>query len=163
MERATLQVLIDQARSRSDAAQVRHAALLRAAEQARAQRRLLDQYTQEYEDRGRMRQGESRDPSATANYRAFQARLQQAADTQEREVQVRTRAAEAAAADVAQCLRKLKSLETLARRQAAQQERIEERRDQKHTDEFAQRAHAAGRSAGTRPSLQGALHDPDTQ
>ena len=151
MNPATLQVLIERARSASDAARARHAGAVRAAEQARAHFDLLRQYTAEYEDRARYHAGDSRDLQAEENRRRFQGRLGVAVDAQRREVEVRERALCATAEQVTSCQKKLKSLQTLARRQEAERLQVEARRDQKRTDEFAQRrAHAGGMRGGWR-------------
>ncbi|HYA65456.1 MAG TPA: flagellar export protein FliJ [Burkholderiaceae bacterium] len=140
MNPATLHTLIDLAKSKSDAAQVRYAALLRALEQARSHLTTLRQYAREYDDRARCRPGDQRDPSAERNQTAFLQRLHEAVAAQVRELEAREKAAAGAASDLAHCLRRQKSLETLALRHIERERRTEARRDQKNTDEFAQRS-----------------------
>lgn len=144
MNPATLRLLIERARAASDAAQSLHGKLRRAEEQARAHLEMLRQYMREYEERGRSRAGDDRDPSADRNQAAFIARLQVAVDTQAAEVQARATATAAGAREVAVCLQRQKSLETLDQRRVAQEQRTAARREQKATDEFAQRAAGAG-------------------
>ncbi len=140
MNAATLRLLIDRAKAASDLAQARHGALRRSEDQARAHLAMLHQYAGEYAERARARAGDSRDPSADRNQVVFLARLQVAIDTQAAEVQVRAKAVAAAAQEVAGCLQRQKSLETLDARRRQGEERIAARREQKNTDEFAQRA-----------------------
>lgn len=148
MNPETLQTLIELAKSKSDAAQARHATLLRALEQARAHLATLDQYAQEYEERARCRPGDRRDPSAERNQIVFLERLQGAVATQEREIEAREQAVAQAASEVTQCLRKHKSLETLASRRLERQRHSEVRRDQKDTDEVAQRSQSRAAAIG---------------
>jgi flagellar FliJ protein len=140
MNPETLHTLIELAKTKSDAAQARHATLQRALEQARAHLATLHQYAQEYEERSRCHPGDRRDPSAERNQVVFLERLHEAVRAQEREIEARGQAVAQAAVEVALCLRKHKSLETLASRRLERQRRSEARRDQKNTDEFAQRS-----------------------
>jgi len=148
MHAATLETLIDLAKARCDAAQVRHAAMQRAAEQARVYLATLQQYAHEYDIRARCQEGDSRDPSAERNQIVFLARLQLAVETQERELESRVTAVTLAAQELAQCLQRRRSLETLAERRREEERRLEARRDQKIMDEFAQRAGARAAAAG---------------
>lgn len=133
--------LVEQAKVKSDAAQQRFASLQRLLEQAQAHLDVLRQYAREYDERSACRPGDVRDPSAQQNQMSFLARLQQAIDTQERERLSRQTAATAGSAELNQCRKKQKSLETLLQRQIEKIRAIQARRDQKSTDEFAQRAH----------------------
>ncbi len=160
MKPATLRLLIERARTSSEAAQALHARLRRSEDQARAHLEMLHQYVREYEDRGRCRTGDDRDPSADRNQAAFLARLQLAVDTQAAEVQSRVAAAAAAAGEVALCLRRRKSLETLDERRRAQEQRAAARRDQKNTDEFAQRAMERAATTGLQHDAAGAGKEP---
>ena len=145
MNPATLRLLIDRARAATELAQARHGSLRRSEEQARAHLAMLRQYAAEYDERARARPGDSRDPSADRNQVVFMARLQVAIDTQAADVQARAAAATAAAQEVAVCLQRQKSLEALDQRRIRLEHQVAARRDQKNTDEFAQRA--AGHSA----------------
>lgn len=148
MNPETLQTLIELAKNKCDAAQARHAVLQRALEQARTHLTTLRQYAQEYEERARCRPGDRRDPSAERNQVVFLERLQEALATQQREIDAREHALAQAASEVALCLRKHKSLETLASRRLERQRQIEVRRDQKNTDEFAQRSQSRAAAVG---------------
>jgi flagellar FliJ protein len=141
MHRETLALLIERARARTDAAQLRRAKLARLVEQAREHLDLLRQYAAEYDARAMQRTGDVRDPSAQQNQISFLARLRVAVEAQERELAIREATATAAAAELAQCRQKQLSLETLYRRQLEALRQVEARRDQKNTDEFAQRTH----------------------
>ncbi|SPE35015.1 putative Flagellar protein [Burkholderiales bacterium] len=148
MNPATLRTLIEVAAAKCDAAQARYASMLRLVEKARTHLAMLQQYAKEYRERARCQAGDSRDPSAERNQVVFLDRLQLAIDAQERELGVREKAAAAAAGEVALCLRKRKSLETLASRRIEREQRAEARRDQKNTDEFAQRSQDRAAAAG---------------
>ena len=145
MNPQTLHTLIELAKAKADAAQARYAALHRALEQARAHLATLRQYALEYAERARCRPGESRDPSAERNQTVFLDRLQEAVAAQVREIEAREQAAATAASEMTLCLRKRKSLETLALRRVERERRAQVRRDQKNTDEFAQ--HSQERTA----------------
>ncbi len=161
MNPETLALLIEQAKERTDAAQMRLANAQRQVEQARSHLEVLRQYAREYAERAACRPGDLRDPSAQQNQLVFLDRLQQAADTQVREVSQREASAGVAAAELAQCRKKQKSLETLLQRQAESLRLAQARRDQKNTDEFAQRAHdrtALARRQETELNIKG-CHD----
>jgi flagellar FliJ protein len=140
MEASTLLLLIARAKTACDAAQGRFAAARRQQEQARAHLQVLREYAGEYTLRARSRPGDRRDPSAERNQEVFLGRLDVAVQAQERELAAREKTAQAAAAEMALALRRHKSLETLLRRRQEQAQRAQARRDQKQTDEFAQRA-----------------------
>jgi len=148
MNPATLRLLIERARASSDLAQARHGGLRRAEEQARTHLAMLRQYAGEYHERARARPGDSRDPAADRNQVIFLARLQVAIDTQAQEVETRTRAAAAAGLEVASCLQRQKSLEALDQRRVRQELKVAAQRDQKSTDEFAQRARERAAASG---------------
>jgi flagellar FliJ protein len=159
MNPATLRLLIERARAATELAHARHGAARRSEEQARAHLALLRQYAGEYDERARARPGDSRDPSADRNQVAFMARLQVAIDTQVLEAGARGAAAAAAAQDVAACQQRQKSLETLDLRRVQQEQRVAARRDQKSTDEFAQRA-AERAAAGQQHGAGGQRREP---
>jgi len=152
MNPATLQTLTELAKAKCDAAQARYATLQRALEQARSHLTTLQQYAREYEERARCRAGDQRDPSAERNQLVFLERLHEAVLAQARETEGREQAAAAAANDLTQCLRKHKSLETLAQRRVERERRTEARREQKSTDEFAQRSQERAAALGLNPA-----------
>jgi flagellar FliJ protein len=141
MNPATLTLLIERARTKVDAAQLRLASLQKLVEQAQAHLDVLRRYHGEYEERSACRPGDLHDPGARQNEMRFLARLQQAIETQMRELEIRRETAAAAAAELAQARRKEKSLQTLLQRRLESERLAQSRRDQKNTDEFAQRAH----------------------
>jgi flagellar FliJ protein len=160
MNPATLRLLIERARATSDLAQARHGGLRRAEEQARSHLVMLHQYAGEYHERARARPGDSRDPSADRNQVVFLARLQVAIDTQAQEVVSRAQASAAAAQEVAACLQRQKSLETLDLRRVQQEQKVAARRDQKSTDEFAQQARERAAASGQQFDTGGAGREP---
>jgi flagellar FliJ protein len=158
MDNASLNTLMEIATAARDAAMARHAQMERQADQARRNLAVLRGYAGDYAQRGKAQPGDGLDPAAQANWRAFLARLQQAQAAQAAEVERCEHAAAAAGDESAQCQRKLKSLQALARRRAEEAARIEARRDQKHTDEIAQRVQAVqagGAGAGLDRALAG--------
>jgi flagellar FliJ protein len=148
MDSATLQALIARAAARGDAARLRLAGLQRLLDQARAHLQVLRQYAREYEDKARKQAGDRRDISAERNEQIFLGRLDAAVDTQQRDVEHREKAVGTAMAELALCLQRRKSLETLLQRQEDQRRRAQARYEQKQTDEFAQRAADATERGG---------------
>jgi flagellar FliJ protein len=144
MKSESLATLIELARIERDALLARQAEVERNAERARQSLRMLRGYTGDYEGRSRNREGEVRDPSADENTRAFLGRLGVAVQTQEQDVQMREQALERARALTREAERRLRSLGTLVERRAEEERLRTERRDQKLTDEMAQRAGAGG-------------------
>jgi flagellar FliJ protein len=147
MTPATLTRLIDRARDKTQAAELRFAGLQRQVEQARGHLDILNRYAEDYSRRLAPRAGGVHDARAHENERVFLTRLQQAIEAQRVELESRQGAAAAGAADLAQCRRRQKSLETLLQRRLDQQRQSEARKEQKDTDEFAQRAHERTRRA----------------
>jgi flagellar FliJ protein len=143
MDNHNLRMLIELATTARDGAAARQAQVHAQLMQAEAQLQTLRGYVRDYQTRAddAMRQG--CDIAAQGNQRAFVARLERAIVQQADEVQRRTRLLEAAAAEVAQFQRKLKSLEALAQRKLDAQRTAEERREQKTLAEVARQASAA--------------------
>ncbi len=141
MHPSTLELLIEQARDKTEAAQLRFAGLQRQLEHARAHLELLKRYAGEYDERASCRPGDLRDPGAQQNEIVFLARLEQAIHAQGREVELRQNGAQAASVEFAACRRRHESLQTLRRRRLDAERQAEARREQKQMDEFAQRAH----------------------
>jgi flagellar FliJ protein len=158
MHPATLDRLIEQARERLDAAQLRFAGLQRQLEQSRAHLELLRRYAGEYQARAAWQPGDTRDPGAQQNEIVFLARLQLAIDTQVREVELRQSGAQAAGIELAASQRRHESLQILRRRRLQVERQAQARREQKLMDEFAQRAHersALARHLDTPPPAEG--------
>lgn len=135
-----LNTLLDLTRTARDAAATRLARLEHQVQQAREHLQTLVGYSSDYATRLQEQAGDELDPAAQSNKRAFLARLQVALETQQREVGAREQASAAARAELATCQRKLKSLETLIERRAREELALTARREQRHTDEVAQRA-----------------------
>ena len=140
MNPSQLNTLLDLTRIARDSAATRLARLEQQLQQAREHLQTLAGYTTDYSARLQTHAGDELDPAAQSNQRAFLARLRVALETQQREVGAREQASVAARAELATCQRKLKSLETLLERRAQEQSRQVARREQRHTDEAAQRA-----------------------
>jgi flagellar protein FliJ len=135
-----LNTLLEVTRIARDSAAARLARLEQQAQQAREHLQTLLGYSNDYAARLQARAGDELDPAAQSNQRAFLSRLRVALETQQREVGAREQASTAARADLAACQRKLKSLETLLERRAQEESQRVARREQRHTDEVAQRA-----------------------
>jgi flagellar protein FliJ len=135
-----LNTLLDVTRIARDSAATRLARLEQQTQQAREHLQTLLGYSNDYAARLQARAGDELDPAAQSNQRAFLARLKVALETQQREVGAREQASASARAELAACQRKLKSLETLVERRAQEESQRVARREQRHTDEVAQRA-----------------------
>jgi flagellar protein FliJ len=135
-----LATLLDLTRIARDSAATRVARLEQQAQQARDHLQTLLGYSDDYTARLQTNTGDELDPAAQSNQRAFLTKLRVAVQTQQREVGAREQATAAARAELAVCQRKLKSLETLIERRAQEESRQVARREQRHTDEAAQRA-----------------------
>jgi flagellar FliJ protein len=135
-----LNTLLGLTRIARDSAATRLARLEQQTRQAREHLQTLLGYSNDYAERLQARAGDELDPAAQANQRAFLSRLRVALETQQREVGAREQASSAAQAELAACQRKLKSLETLLERRAQEESQRVARRDQRNTDEVAQRA-----------------------
>lgn len=140
MDNHNLRMLIELATTARDGAAARQAQLHAQLMQAEAQLQTLRGYVADYRNKGEDALRRGCDIAAQGNQRAFVARLERAISQQGDEVQRRTRQREAAAAEVAQFQRKLKSLEALAQRKLDAQRLAAERRDQKTMDELARQA-----------------------
>jgi len=140
MNSTQLARLLDLARISRDAAASRLARLEQQTRQAREHLQTLVGYSDDYASRLQARAGDSLDPAAQSNQRAFLARLRIALETQQREVGAREQASAGARAELAVHQRKVKSLETLIERRAQEEQRHAARREQRHTDEAAQRS-----------------------
>jgi flagellar protein FliJ len=140
MNSTQLATLLDLTRIARDSAATRLARLEQQAQQARDHLRTLLGYSTEYAARLQARAGDELDPAAQSNQRAFVAKLRVALEAQQCEVGAREQACAAARAELATCQRKLKSLETLMQRRAEEESRRVAQREQRQTDEAAQRA-----------------------
>ena len=139
MNPTQLNRLLELTRIARDAAATRLARLEQQTRQAREHLQTLLGYSEDYAARLQARVGDELDPAAQSNQRAFMARLRLALETQQREVDAREQAAAGARAELSGCQRKLKSLETLMERRAQEELQRTSRREQRHTDELAQR------------------------
>jgi flagellar FliJ protein len=140
MNSTQLARLLDLARISRDSAASRLARLEQQTRQARDHLQTLVGYSDDYAARLQARAGDALDPAAQANQRAFLARLRVALETQQREVGAREQASAAARGELAVHQRKVKSLETLIERRAQEELQHAARREQRHTDESAQRS-----------------------
>ncbi len=132
-----LQILLDHARHRMDAAQKTLALLKRKEEEATQRLRELEEFRQEYHDRlvhsatGGMHIHLMRD------YRAFLARIDQAIQHQAQVVREAHARWEAAHQQWLSERQKVKAYEALSERHRQREIRQAERRDQRLTDEHA--------------------------
>lgn len=140
MDSTQLTTLLDLTRVARDAAASRLARLEQQVRQAREHLQTLEGYSSDYSAKLQHHEGDALDPAAQSNKRAFLAKLRIALETQQREVAAREQASASARSELAVCQRKLKSLETLIQRRAQEQMLHAARRDQRQTDEAAQRS-----------------------
>jgi flagellar FliJ protein len=140
MNSTQLNTLLDLTRIARDSAAARLARLEQQTQLAREHLQTLQGYSNDYAARLQARAGDQLDPAAQSNQRAFLARLRVALQTQQREVGAREQASAQARGELVACQRKLKSLETLIERRAQEEQQRSARREQRHTDEAAQRA-----------------------
>jgi len=143
MDATQLSRLFELAKTARDAAAARLARLEQQAQQAREHLQTLVSYADDYALRLQTQPGDALDPAAQLNKRAFLARLRGALQAQQGEVGAREQACAASRADLAVCQRKIKSLEALIQRRHIEASRQEARREQRHTDEAAQRTSMA--------------------
>jgi len=137
MDAHSLRMLIELAKTSRDAAAAQRAQAQTQLAQARAQLDQLRGYERDYE---RRRQATLSDGCAIAvqdNLRAFIGKLGRALEQQSGEVARREQSLLRADAQLAQALRRLRSLETLAERRRAAERAAGLRREQKSMDEIA--------------------------
>jgi flagellar FliJ protein len=143
----SLQTLLGHAEQERDAAQ----AALRQAEEAegraRAQQEQLAQYRAEYHQRWGDRFAQSGTAQLLQCHHGFGQRLDQAIEQQARQVAGLAQRREQARALLLQREQRLAAVRKLIERRLAAARQIAERRDQKRSDEAAQRAAWAARTA----------------
>jgi flagellar protein FliJ len=135
-----LQVLLDLAQRRLDAATVELQRMRAAWQEAQTKLDQLKAYETEYATSLHTRMGQGISVAQLNDYRLFLAKLARAIETQGGEVQRRQRAWEAEHARWLQLKQRQQALEVLAQRHAAEQVVLEGRREQKQQDEFALKA-----------------------
>ncbi len=138
MKNADLAMLIELAVTSRDAAAARRAQAATSLAQAQAQLDVLRGYARDYERRAQTTLTRGVDMAAQNNMRAFADKLQRAIDAQRLEVQRRTTAVSTADEELRQMQMRLKSLQALADRRAADARAALARREQKTHDELAQ-------------------------
>jgi flagellar FliJ protein len=148
MDTANLAMLIELAVTSRDAAAARRAQAAASLAQARSQLDVLRGYARDYERRAQTTLTQGVDMAAQNNLRAFTAKLQQAIEAQQLEVERRAAALAAADEALQQAQRRLKSLQALEHRRLADARLKLARREQKTQDELAQ----SGRARPLAPS-----------
>ncbi len=138
MKHADLAMLIELAVTARDAAAARRAQAATSLAQAQAQLDVLRGYARDYERRAQTTLTQGVDMAAQNNMRAFADKLQRAIDAQRLEVQRRAAAVSTADAELRQMQMRVKSLQALADRRAADERTALARREQKTHDELAQ-------------------------
>jgi flagellar FliJ protein len=141
-----LQVLLRQEQDQRDRAAARTREAEAQALRAREQAEQLAAYRTDYEARWAGRFRERASIEIVQCYRQFMQRIDQALAQQARAVELAAvRLAQAQAALVAQEQR-CAAIERLIERRGAELRRLADRREQKHSDELAQRLHWAARA-----------------
>jgi flagellar export protein FliJ len=137
MEPATLSRLIELATTARDAAAAKLARCERTLGRVRASLERLRGYAADYASRAQQQRQRGLDIATEINQRAFDAKLRQASEAQLQEVELHQSHAAAAAAELAQRERKLKSFEKLAAQRALALQLLDAQREQKLNDEIA--------------------------
>jgi len=151
MSTSALDTLIDLTKDALDEAGRTLASNRRSQQQAQAQAQTLSQYRHEYGQRLQQAMQAGIDPASLQNYRAFLASLDQAI---ERATQ--TLAAQQRKVDNSQQLwqeqrRKLNSYDTLVERRAQTAQVIQQRVEQRHSDEISARLSRGANAFSTSP------------
>lgn len=142
-----LDTLLEREQRRRDEALAAYRQVQRQAQQARDQGQALHHYRSDYRQRWSAQFSQAAPIEIVRCYQAFVARLDQAIHTQQDTTQ-RIEAREAAAlATLRHRELKLATVQRLIERRHAQAAQLAQRRDQKHTDETAQRLGWAARQA----------------
>lgn len=134
-----LQTVLELMQQRADEATNRLARLIAAEQDAATKLKLLDDYRDEYARRFHDASQEGLTPQQWRNFQQFLGRLDEAI-AQQREVVARSRSNTTAGKAAWQEQQvKLKAFDTLAERHHQAEEKRENRREQKQTDEIAAR------------------------
>jgi flagellar FliJ protein len=139
MDSANLNMLIEMAKTARDAAANRCAQARQQVEQARQQLELLRGYAREYDRRALATLSHGVDLAAQNNLRSFVAKLARAVEIQQNEVAQREAVLASADGELTQMRMRLGSLEKLAARQELSEQNKARRREQRATDEMANR------------------------
>ena len=134
-----LETLIDMARTETDDAAKRLGAALKAVSDAEEKLNMLIGYRDEYSRKFQANQQAGITPMAYRNFQAFMEKLDNAIHGQEEVVRHTQRRGELEKATWQAAERKRVSYSTLRDREAAKQQKVEAKRDQKAMDEHASR------------------------
>lgn len=134
------EILIANAHDAYDAAARQLADAMVWRKDSLAKRDLLAHYRSDYLNRAHSGLGDAQSVPGLARVGAFLAKLDEAIGQQEADLAMREQTVARARALLAQADRKLKSLEIYVERKERSAAEAERRRDQKSTDEYAQRA-----------------------
>ena len=143
----TLRYLIDAAARERDEAAQRVARTQGDIKSADATRRMLDDYRSDLARRSPVLRRDGFDPSLLRHFGAFNKRLDTAITEQAQHVARFERIADSAQRELVERQRRLHSLEALVKRREAMATLVEQRREQKRSDEFAARAYGASTAA----------------
>ncbi len=145
----TLDLLIDLAREAVDDATRTLGVLQTGFQQATGQLRLLEGYLDDYRTRLQESVGDGLQAAAWQNYQRFLVALE-GAIAEQRHAVARAQTQLESGRDVwRSCTRRRDAFDALARRRLAERTRVESRREQRASDEFAARRFA---SAAVRPA-----------
>lgn len=137
MKTQSLPLLIELATSERDRAASRYAHTLQQAQQIDRQLGTLSNYAGDYARRGHQRRLSGIDAAANLNQSAFVGRIDQVLEQQKAELERVRALAETERQAMLVLEKKLKSLETLATRQAETLRAAQAKREQKLMDEMA--------------------------
>lgn len=149
----TLQVLLQHEQDERDRALAARTQSMQRVQQAEDQAAQLLGYRSEYQARWALRFNTGGGTKAIVDcYRSFMQRLDQAVQQQQRSVAQAQVQLQRAAGELLEAERKLAAVRKLIERRGAQARFAAQRREQKHSDEIAQRMHwRAAQHSGAMP------------
>lgn len=140
-KRFPLQTVLELMQSRTDEAARELGRRIASEKNAKAQLRLLEDYRNEYAERFRSAAQGGMTPQVWQNFQDFLARLDEAIGQQRAVVAGSERKTAAGQQQWRDEKNRLRAIDTLAVRHVDRERRVEDRREQKLTDEIAARRH----------------------
>ena len=137
----TLHLLVQQAQQQRDQAQSALLGAEQQATQAREQNEQLRRYRDDYQRRWSTQFHQGATMEILQCYRSFMQRLDQAVTMQARQADLATARQAQARTDLIESERRVAAVRKLLERRAAEHTQLQRRREQKHSDELAQRLH----------------------
>ncbi len=136
-----LQLLIERATQQRDQAQTQLRQAEEQAARAQAQSAQLRSYRDDYQTRWSLQFHQGATMEILMCYRSFMQRLDQAVSLQSRQAESAAARQAQARVDLIESERRVAAVRKLLQRRLAEQAQTQRRREQKHSDELAQRLH----------------------